>query len=167
MEEKNNLSISSLTHELTLRQYIMNSGNIHKLLRELSIPEYIALHRIAANSESGSVYGDRTYLKDLADKMELSMRQISRMIGVLRDKGLVLWSHDGNGKDGTYVTITENGRALLNSNEEIMTDYYSRVINKFGKENLVDLLRLMKELETVMSGELEVYQEEGAYDGQN
>ena len=33
--------------------------------------------------------------------------------------------------------------------------YYGKVIGKFGKENMIKLLQLMKQLETVMSSEIE------------
>ena len=94
--------------------------------------------------------------KDLADKMELTIRQTSNMIAGLRDRGLVYWSHDGNGSDGTYVTITDIGRQNLYEQEDILKDFYGRVIEKYGKQNLIELLRLMKQLDTVMNGEMEV-----------
>ena len=36
-----------------------------------------------------------------------------------------------------------------------MKKYYGNVIEKFGKQNLLSLLQLMKQLETVMSSEIE------------
>ena len=33
--------------------------------------------------------------------------------------------------------------------------YYSKVFEKFGKDNMIQLLQLMKQLETVMSSEME------------
>lgn len=160
MNNENKLPISELTHELTLRQYQMNHGNIRHLMKDMNIPEYIALHRIAQSTEASHIYGNRTYLKDLSDKLSLSMRQISRLIGSLRDKGLVEWSHDGDGKDGTYVTITDDGISMLEHKEKEMTDFYSRVVAKFGEDNLISLLRLMKEFDTVMNRELEEMQED-------
>ena len=77
------------------------------------------------------------------------------MIGSLRDRGFVTWSHDGNGSEGTYVTITDSGKKLLNEQEEILKQYYGKVIDDFGKEKMIQLLQLMKELETVMSSEFE------------
>ena len=81
------------------------------------------------------------------------------MIGKLRDKGLLTWAHDGDGSEGTYVTITESGKNLLCEQEEILKKYYGNVIEKFGKEKLIQLLQLMKELETIMSGEFEELEE--------
>ena len=152
--------IRVLSHEITYRRYLMNKGKIKELFEKLSIPEYIALYNIDMERELSSIYGEKTYLKDLSEKMELSMRQTSRMIGNLRDRGLLLWSHDGNGSEGTYVIITDSGKKLLKEQEEILRKFYGNVIDKFGKEKLIQLLQLMKELETIMSGEFEDMEEE-------
>lgn len=151
--------VKMLSHEITYRRYLMNKGNIKDLFEKMSIPEYIALHSVAMESELSSIYGERTYLKELSEKMELTIRQTSKMIGKLRDRGLLTWSHDGDGSEGTYVTITESGKKLLNEQEEVLRKYYGNVIEKFGKEKLIQLLQLMKELETIMSGEVEELEE--------
>lgn len=152
--------IRVLSHEITYRRYMMNKGKIKELFENLSISEYIALYNIDMEREVSSIYGEKTYLKDLSEKMELSMRQTSRMIGNLRDRGLLLWSHDGNGSEGTYVIITDSGKKLLKEQEEVLRKFYGNVIDKFGKEKLIQLLQLMKELETIMSGEFEDMEEE-------
>lgn len=159
--------ITKLSNELTYRQYMMNRGKIKTLFQEVRIPEYIALQNILQNDESESIYGERTYLKELSEKMQLSIRQTSKMIAELRDRGLVLWSHDGTGKDGTYVSITENGKERLKIQEEIIKSYYGRVIEKYGKENLIQLLHLMKQLDTIMCSELEEFEEGGEDDDLN
>ena len=159
MKEKNEMvagsDITMLSNELTYRRYLMNKDKIREFFKKVSIPEYIALHNISLGEETSSIYGGRTYLKELSEKMQLTIRQTSQMIGNLRDKGLVTWSHDGNGSEGTYVTITEMGQKLLTEQEEILKAYYGKVIEKFGKDNLIQLLQLMKQLETVMSSEIE------------
>lgn len=151
--------ISMLSHEITYQRYLMNKGNIRELFEKISISEYIVLHNVAMESELSSIYGERTYLKELSEKMELTIRQTSKIIGKLRDRGLLIWSHDGDGSEGTYVTITESGQRLLSEQEEILRKYYGNVIDKFGKEKLIQLLQLMKELETIMSGEFEELEE--------
>ena len=164
INEKNVPDITTLSNELTYRRYLMNKGKVREFFDKMSIPEYIALHHIASESEMTSIYGGKTYSKELSEKMELSMRQTSNMIGKLRDRGLVLWSHDGNGSEGTYVTITETGQKLLEEQEAILKQYYGKVIDKFGKEKLIQLLQLMMELETIMSSEIEEV-EAMEYDG--
>lgn len=165
MEEKSKvidkIELERLSHELTYRRYMVDKGKIRSLFKDIRIPEYIALYSIAQSGENSSIYGERTYLKELSEKMEQSMRHTSKMVGDLRDRGLVTWSHDGNGKEGTYVTITENGRRFLEDKEKIVKKFYGRVIESFGKENLIHLLHQMKELETVMTCEIEKMEEAG------
>ena len=167
MDEKKEIvekiDIVKLTNELTYHRYLMNRGKVRDFFKKVSIPEYIALHYIALESEMSEIYSGRTYLKELAEKMQLSIRQTSKMVGDLRDRGLILWSHDGNGSEGTYVTITENGKKLLNEQEEVLKNYYGKVISKFGKDNMVQLLQMMKQLETIMSSELEEMEDMEAY----
>ena len=147
--------VVELSNELTYHHYLMNRGKIREVFKKMAIPEYIALQAIEAESVNTAIYSGRTYLRDLSERMQLTIRQTSKMVGGLEDKGLVLWSHDGNGSEGTYVTITELGRKLLEEQEQTMKVYYGNVIEKFGKENLIELLQLMKKLETVMENEIE------------
>ena len=153
MEEKRQEADTlKLGNELTIRRYLFNKMQVNQVL---SVPDYIALHIIKETESKEDIYAGKTYLKDLAEKMKLSIRQTSKLVGKLKDSGLVVWSHDGNGSEGTYVTITESGRTLLREQEEAMKRYYGKVFDKFGKENLIQLLQLMKQLETIMSSEIE------------
>lgn len=155
---------ASLSNELTFRRYIMAKDQLRKLFKEISMSEYIALHIISGSNETSAIDSERTYLKELADRMQLTVRQTSQMVGTLKDKGLLLWSHDGNGSEGTYVTITERGQKLFEEQEAVLKTYYGRVIEKYGKENLVLLLQLMKQLETIMSSEMERMDVQDGYD---
>ena len=146
--------IIKLSNELTYQRHLFNREYRKDIFMKISIPEYIALQYIAME-EASNIYSGRTYLKDLANKLQMTMRQVSKMVEKLRDAGYVVWSHDGNGSQGTYVTITETGQSMLKSQEEILKKYYGRVIEKFGEDNLIQLLQLMKQLETVMSSEME------------
>ena len=155
-----NIDIEKISHELTYHRYLMNKGQVQEFFRNLSVPDYIALHNIDRNKEMSEIYQGRTYLKELSEKMQISMRQTSNMIGKLRDRGLVIWSHDGNGSEGTYVTITENGEKLLAEQEEVLKKYYGKVLHRFGKESMIQLLQLVKQMETVMSSILEEMEDE-------
>ncbi|MCI5721920.1 MAG: MarR family winged helix-turn-helix transcriptional regulator [Firmicutes bacterium] len=148
-----NKEIIKLTNELMYQRHLFNH-EYRKDILKMSIPEYIALEYIALEEESG-IYEGRAYLKDLADRLHMTMRQVSNMAGKLRDAGYVVWSHDGDGSEGTYVTITESGQSIIRNQEELLKSYYGHVIDKFGKDNLLQLLRLMKQLETIISSEAE------------
>ena len=163
--EKN--EIGKLSNEMTYLRYLMNKGKVRDLFQKVTIPQYIALHMIEAESTSTVIYEGRTYLKDLADRMQLTIRQTSRLVSDLKERGLVEWSHDGVGSEGTYVTISENGQRFLEDQEEVLKVYYTRVIQKFGEQNLIELLQKMKQLETVMSSEIEEMEAGEGYDRSN
>lgn len=162
-----NTDVTKLSHELTYQRYLFNREHIKDFFMKMSIPEYIALHYIVSEEEASDIYSGRTYLKDLSVKLQMTMRQTSRIIEKLRDMGYVLWSHDGNGSEGTYVTITDSGRKLLKEQENLLKQYYGKVFEKFGKENLIQLLQLMKQLETVMSSEMEKLEVDKNETGEN
>ncbi len=158
--------VARLSHELTYRRYLLNNGRIRSFFQKLSIPEYLALH-IIEEAGNDAIYSGRTYLQDIADKMQRSIRQTSRMVKALQERGLVVWSHDGDGSEGTYVTITESGRKMLTEEEEVLKKYYGKVISSYGRDNFIQLLKLMKQLETVMGAEAEQEETEADTIGQN
>ena len=160
-------NITKLSNELTYRTYIMNRDQIWKHFSSLSMSEYIVLNRISELERTSEIYPGKIYLKELAENMRLTIRQMSKMAGNLRDRGLITWSHDGNGNEGTYLSITDSGQKLLEENQKMIKDYFGRVIEKFGNENLVELLQLMKQLDTIMQGELEETMEETKDDNES
>ena len=131
-----NMDIADISNELVYRTYLINKDRIWEKLSDLSIIEY-----------------DRTYFKDLSDSMKITERQVSKLTGELRDRGLILWSYEGDGSRGTYITITDAGQMLLEKNEKLLRDYFVRVIDRFGAVNVSELLRLMKQLEEIMETE--------------
>jgi DNA-binding MarR family transcriptional regulator len=146
--------LTELSSELTYHRYIFNQGQMAGLFGDISVPEYIALYRIShaiAQSEDGR---QRTYLKEIAEALNLSVPKTSQVVSALRDKGLISWRHDGNGRDGTYVTMTASGERLMEKQEAALKNYYGQIIEKFGEDKLITLFELMKELENVMGLEL-------------
>ena len=73
----------------------------------------------------------------------------------MNGKNLINWNHDGDGKDGTYITITEHGMKVFEKTDNKLRDFYTKVLENFGKEKMIQLLQLMKEFESVMRTEME------------
>lgn len=149
-----NTQITELSRELILRQYRMNKDNIIVLFKDLSIPEYLALRTVLQYSTPEVDGTERIYLSDLSEKMKLSMPQISKMAERLNDKGLVVWTHERSGRSGTYVQITNTGKELLTNKEELFRDFFGRVIDRYGKDKMADLLQMMGELEAIITDEI-------------
>lgn len=157
MTDYRNINIEELAHELTYHRYLLSQSQARGLIRELSIPQYIALQYVSRAAQGGD--DGRVYLRHVARELRLSIPQASRMVGGLRDKGLVTWSHDGDGSEGTYLSVTPAGLALLERQDARLREFYGRVADRFGRENMARLLEQLVRLEQVMDGELK---QEGA-----
>ena len=155
------MDMTQLANELTYRKYLFGNDDFRNFFKELRIIDYVVLHTILENEKSAALYSGRTYLKELSDKMQMSIRQTSQVVRELKEKGFLVWSHDGDGSEGTYVTITEEGLERFRKQENSLKNFLGSVIDKFGQENLIQLLRLMKEFGTVFSAELEKKEELG------
>ena len=97
IEKKDYVDVLKLGNELTTRRYLFNKVQVSKVL---SASDYIALRIIMDTEKSEDIYEGKTYLKDISEKMQLSIRETSRMIGGLKERGLIYWSHAGNGSEG-------------------------------------------------------------------
>ncbi|MGM9657829.1 MAG: MarR family transcriptional regulator [Eubacteriales bacterium] len=145
--------IAKLAYELTYHRYLINKDKARGLFTELTVSEYIALHSISKAASDIADADNKAYLKDLACYLGVSIQSMSKTAGDLKNRGLAVWSHDGDGSDGTYVSITELGIKSMCRQEEILKDYYSRVIEKFGYDNIIGLLRQIEKLEEIMDSE--------------
>lgn len=157
-----NVDVNELANELMYRRFLTSNREIQHFFKELTGSEYIALKLILKNEKNDPIYGGKTYLSDLAERLQRPMKNITKLARSLRDKGLVIWKHDGDGEQGTYVTITDDGRKITQEHSQVVQDFYGKVIQQFGQQNLMQLLDLMKQLETIMTAELETYEADHA-----
>lgn len=146
------IDILKICDEIALRKYHFSKSG---LSAGVELIDYIALLVVEEEASLAEIYGGRVYLREISDKMHIPIRQASSRIGHLRDRGLVNWGHDGDGSEGTYVTLTDSGREFLAAQRNHLAKYYSGVIERFGISNLMSLLNLMKQMETVIEVELE------------
>ena len=159
--------LSQLANELTYRRYMTNRVSVGKYFRSMTVPEYLVLCMAAEPELLENGDSQKIYLADIAERMQMQVRQTSALIRKLRDKGMINWTHDGNGSEGTYVQITDLGRKKAEEQEKILIDYYRNVIGKFGKGNIVHLLQMMDELDSIMSEEISVDKEGGKDEDEN
>ena len=127
---------------------ILNKDKANYLFNDLSVGDYVVLHTVLC-------FEDKAYLEKLGEKLNLSISKMSNVATNLKNRGLVIWSHDGDGSEGTYLTVTETGLKLMDKQEDKLKNYYERVINRFGLKNTVDLIGKMTALETIMEEEME------------
>lgn len=155
--------IKRLAYELTYHSHLLNREKARGLFTELEISEYIPLHGIAYVASASPEPSERAYLTDLSQHLKIPLSSLSAMAAKLKDKGLVRWSHEGRGDEGTFLVITDAGKAAMQRQEEKLADYYSRVIDRFGKEQLMEFLAQLRTLEDIMDEESAL--QEGAANG--
>ena len=148
-------AMKNLAHEITYRRYMLSKDDAKFMFKYINIAEYIVLHFMCEQTESDSIYSDRIYLSEISEKLNLPIRKTSKLIREMSGKNLINWDHDGDGKDGTYVTITEHGKNVFAETDGKLRDFYTKVLQKFGKEKIIQLLQLTKEFDSVMRTELE------------
>ncbi|MDY2732293.1 MAG: hypothetical protein SOV49_08325 [Erysipelotrichaceae bacterium] len=141
-------TINKLAYDLTYQRYLLNKDKANYLFNDLSVSDYVVLHTVLC-------FEDKAYLEKLGEKLNLSISKMSNVATNLKNRGLITWSHDGDGSEGTYLTVTETGLKLMDKQEEKLKNYYERVINRFGLKNTVDLIGKMTALETIMEEEME------------
>ena len=141
-------TINKLAYDLTYQRYLLNKDKANYLFNDLSVGDYVVLHTVLC-------FEDKAYLEKLGEKLNLSISKMSNVATNLKNRGLVIWAHDGDGSEGTYLTVTETGLKLMDKQEDKLKNYYERVINRFGLKNTVDLIGKMTALETIMEEEME------------
>ncbi|MCI6700305.1 MAG: hypothetical protein MR454_02800 [Solobacterium sp.] len=141
-------TINKLAYDLTYQRYLLNKDKANYLFNDLSVGDYVVLHTVLG-------FEDKAYLEKIGEKLNLSISKMSNVATNLKNRGLVIWSHDGDGSEGTYLTVTETGLKLMDKQEDKLKNYYERVINRFGLKNTVDLIGKMTALETIMEEEME------------
>ena len=141
-------TINKLAYDLTYQRYLLNKDKANYLFNDLSVGDYVVLHTVLC-------FEDKAYLEKLGEKLNLSISKMSNVATNLKNRGLVIWSHDGDGSEGTYLTVTETGLKLMDKQEDKLKNYYERVINRFGLKNTVDIIGKMTALETIMEEEME------------
>lgn len=147
--------ITALANEVTLHSYRTNWTNTHrKLFRKLSTNDYAVLYLFEKNQDSSEQH-QKIYLEEIAQGLHLPIARVSKVIRALKEQNLVTWKHDGIGEEGTYVQLTEKGAQSFAEQQEILRDFYQKVIKQFGRERFIAFLKQIIELEEIMDAELD------------
>ena len=109
-------TINKLAYDLTYQRYLLNKDKANHLFNDLSVGDYVVLHTVLG-------FEDKAYLEKIGEKLNLSISKMSNVATNLKNRGLVIWSHDGDGSEGTYLTVTETGLKLMDKQEDKLKNY--------------------------------------------
>lgn len=101
-------------------------------------------------------WADSDYtMTELAEKLQITKQQLSKLINDLEDKGLVERIHDTANRRRVYIRISEAGRTVMEDLKCHMLDCTLTGLNSYTVEELADmdqcicrLTRLMEKFNT-------------------
>jgi DNA-binding MarR family transcriptional regulator len=138
---------------IRLRNGLGNNA-FQKLFTVIPISEYLLLTMLMKNLELHQE-DRRVYLKEIAAELKMEMPKVSAMVEHLQQSGLVIWQHDGSGNDGTYITLSNYGRELMEEQRKILKNYFEKLVTRLGMEKTEKILDVLYELQNVMDEVIE------------
>lgn len=156
--------LSSVTDTGTISSFSSEKMNLQKLFHKVSVLDY-AIMWFLSDKVSVTEQNQKFYLKDLAQMTGMPMYIVTDMVKKLQEKNFVIWKHDGCGENGTYIQITDSGIQAISEQQSILKSFHANVLDQFGRERFLALLREMAALEDIMNREIE--KENVKYEGEN
>ena len=97
-------------------------------------------------------WADQDYtMSELADKLNITKQQLSHMIKILEERGLVERIHDTANRRRVYIRICDSGREMMNQMKQDMLDSTLSGLRAYSPEELASmdecLCQLMKLME--------------------
>ncbi len=132
---------------------LFHSPALRHLFQENASNEYALIWLLSKHTrDTGS---EKIYLKDMVRELGLPMDKVSAIVRSLETKGLVRWTHDGNGQEGTYILLTDTAITSVQARRQALRDYHQRVVAAYGEEKFLHLLGEITQLEEIMRQEAE------------
>lgn len=129
--------------------------NYQTLFPEVSHGEWILLVSIKKQAESEEMPFHSPGTGKFAKMLSCSPPMISKMFRSLEKKGYIIRRIDENDRRNTNVFLTEQGEELLETGKARMDVLFDKVVERFGEEQMDELLNIMEEFCQVMREELE------------
>lgn len=129
--------------------YMKKREHLKKVFGKMSLPDFVMLQSIFVLAEKSSYEDKRIYLKILAENMELSIPEMSKVVTLLQDKGYVIWKHDADSHEGTYITVSQSGMRLFQEQRQLLQEYLGSVMEEYGRENTQEFLTMLGKFEEI------------------
>lgn len=143
--------LSTLTPEQTDK--LFHSPAMQRLFQKNASDEYALIWLLSKHmQDTGS---EKIYLKDMVREMNLPLPKVTAIARSLQNKGLVTWTHDGNGEEGTYILLTELAVSSVRTRRQALHSYHQRVVSAFGEDRFLHLIGEIARLEEILQQEAE------------
>ncbi|MDO4978183.1 MAG: hypothetical protein Q4E53_13085 [Eubacteriales bacterium] len=154
MELHNNTLDIMLYNQLITQVYLHGKKELEYLFPDMNIAEYIVLHIIAHIDDMKEEKTGKVYLKELSTAMEMSLAQTSQLAQSMQENGLIEWTHDPiNASNGTYITISENGKNLLGKQAAHLMNNLQAVREEIATEELLASLKTLNKIREILANQ--------------
>ena len=132
---------------------LFHSPALRRLFQANASDEYALIWLLSKHTQdTGS---EKIYLKDMVRELKLPLPKVTAIARSLQSKGLVRWTHDGNGEEGTYILLTETALTSVQARRQTLRRYHQQVVAAFGEERFLHLLGEIAQLEEILRQEAE------------
>lgn len=123
--------------------FFLNNISMDRVFKIVEQTDYLFIYNIKQCLKESEIE-DGVYLSTLAEKMELSITDVSKAVKKLEDKGYVMWKLDENRKR-TYIVLTNKAEKLGLEQKRKLIDTYEKITENIRKEDMeVTMLTLNK-----------------------
>ena len=132
---------------------LFHSPALRRLFQANASDEYALIWLLSKHTQdTGS---EKIYLKEMVRELNLPLPKVTAIARSLQSKGLVRWTHDGNGEEGTYILLTETALTSVQARRQTLRRYHQQVVAAFGEERFLHLLGEIAQLEEILRQEAE------------
>ena len=124
----------------TLLEFRKIKPTIHSICG-LPAGEFFFLQRVHELSRNEGIR-----ISHLRDSMSMTMPAVSQLVRILEEKGLVIRENAPKDRRVTLVTVTEKGEQVLRDSQEQFNQILNRLIERYGPEELEQLIQMLKRL---------------------
>lgn len=143
--------INDFANRIISFQHMIEDEHLKHIFNVISVEDYSLLKRIYGHIPVEKL-ADPIYVKDLGQYLNVKSDRVARIIQHLADNGYLYWEL---GETGTHIRLSEIGLAKIKEQQEIIDDFYYKVITKMGPEKFKLLLDGMNEFTDLVRKEAE------------
>ena len=142
-----------IQEEMFRAMFRLKHLNMSGMLKDISIGEYKILE-MCSGCQACNDGEDGAYVSGMAAQMRVSAPAVSRLLKGMEGKDYIARQADAKDRRNIRVYITEAGRVKREECREILRNYTERVIDRMGKDNMLQLLSLFNQMLGVIEDEL-------------
>lgn len=129
--------------------------NLGMMIPELNYTDFHTLVSIACCRENCAANGEEVKVSMLTRTMEMAPTAVSRSLKSLEQRKYIQRTVSDTDRRYTYVQLTPEGEKALEQAQDAIDNYFAAVFEKFGADNIENLLKQLNQLYHVAAAEIE------------